>query len=137
MRTTAGAVLLAVALLAPTASGAPAGGTAPARTVTVVLKEWTLRPSVSRVGAGRVTFVVRNAGAIPHELVVLRTTRPRDAIPVKGSTADETGRATEVEELGPGTGRRVTATLRRGKYVLVCNLPGHYRAGQFASLTVE
>jgi uncharacterized cupredoxin-like copper-binding protein len=119
--------------------GAAPGGNAvvPPRTVKVVLSEWKVVPSVKRLQPGKVTFVVRNGGSIPHELVVLGTAKHHHALPLKGAEAAEAGRRGGTEELAPGKTRRVTLTLKRGAYVLLCNLPGHYRAGQYASLTIR
>ena len=112
-------------------------GSGAAPTIKVVLKEWTLTPSTTTVPAGAVTFVVRNSGGIPHELVVVKTSRHHHALPMKGSQAVETGDVGEIEEILPGKTKRVTIKLKPGKYVLLCNLEGHYRAGQYASLTVR
>ena len=140
-RVRAGALAAAAALgvLAGTggASAAPArDATASAARIKVVLTEWKLVPSVVRVSPGRTTFVVRNMGKIPHELVVLRSGRHHHLLPMTGGQASETGLAGEIEEFRPGETRRLTLTLAPGRYVLLCNLPGHYRAGQYAALRV-
>jgi len=134
-----GAVALAAALVGLAAgAAAPArDGTAAAPTVRVVLKEWKVVPSLSRVRPGRVTFVVRNTGTIPHELVVLRTALHHHALRVQGARAVEAGLQGRLEELAPAQTGRIVVRLRRGKHVLLCNLPGHYRAGQYASLSVR
>ncbi len=118
------------------AANALAGSAGPA-TVKVVLKEWSLTPSATTLAAGRVTFAVHNAGGIPHEFVVLRTSRHHHAIPVQGSQAVEAGELGEIEDLTPGATKRLTLRLQPGKYVLLCNLPGHYKAGQYAALRVR
>ena len=126
------AALTAAALVA----NAPAGSTA-APAVKTVLTEWKVKPSVATVRPGPVTFVVRNAGGIPHEFVILRTNRQPRALPMKGSQAVETGEIGEIEELKPGQTKRLTVRLGPGKYVLLCNLPGHYQAGQSAAFRVS
>jgi len=121
-----------------TGAAAARGEQASGTTVKVVLKEWKMVPSVSRcVPRGRITFVVRNTGTLDHELVVLRTSRAPGRLPVKGSGASEAGFQGETPELRPGQRRRLTLRLRSGKYVLLCNLPGHYKAGQFSSFCVR
>ena len=90
--------------------------------------------------AGKVTFVVSNIGKFKHELVILRTSRPADALATKGRKATEAGSRGEVEEFRPPLARRLTLTLRPGRYVLICNLTdhgGHYEHGMFASFTVR
>jgi uncharacterized cupredoxin-like copper-binding protein len=42
-----------------------------------------------------------------------------------------------VEEREPGQSGDLSAELQPGKYVLFCNVPGHFMAGMWAVLTVE
>lgn len=60
--------------------------------------------------------------------------------------AEETGGAAHPEGAGHGSGsdhivpdgtRRDVVDLAPGRYVVLCNLPGHYAGGQSASLTVR
>ena len=118
------------------AAAAPGRVQAPAK-VSVVLKEWKLIPSSTRVAAGKVTFRVKNDGALEHEFVVLRSDSHHHLLKVKGGEAVETGRKGEIPKVVPGQVRTLTLSLKPGKYVLICNLLGHYRAGQFASLRVS
>lgn len=119
-------------------SAAPAAETTPtAATVRVQLKEFKVIPAVPSVRAGRVTFVVRNVGKLAHEFVVLRTNVAPGKLPASGSKAKEVGRVGKTPVFGPGKTRRLTLTLRRGKYVLLCNVAGHYRAGQFIGFRVR
>jgi len=114
---------------APPAETATSGGA-----VSVVLDEWKLVPAQAVVRAGRVTFVVRNDGSMAHEFVVLRSDRRAGGLPVKGGRALEVGLRAEIPGIASGGSKRLTMTLRPGKYVLLCNLLGHYQAGQFAAL---
>lgn len=139
-RTALGAIVPLVLAAAVAAGGGVAGaseGVASAATVKVQLKEWTLTPSAVAVPAGAVTFVVRNAGGIPHEFVIMRTNAHHHVLPMHGSQAAEQGVQGEIEDLAPGKTSRLTVRLQPGKYVLLCNLPGHYKAGQFAALRVR
>ena len=59
-----------------------------------------------------------------------------------GWDVDETGSGTiigkiEQDELGSGKSASATFDLSPGKYVLICNLGGHYRNGMFAGFTVN
>ncbi len=105
-------------------------------TVNIAMKDRSFQASAQTVPAGRVTFVVRNAGTMKHEFVVLRTNRHHHLLPMKSRQASEVGAKGEIEEFAPGRTKRVTLTLAPGKYVLLCNLPGHYKRGQFAALVV-
>ncbi|HTN25323.1 MAG TPA: hypothetical protein VL120_15145 [Solirubrobacteraceae bacterium] len=118
------------------AAPAPAPAVAPAASIGVTLREFTLAPDPSLGRAGRVTFKVANAGAIAHEFVVLRTTRPAASL-LKGKKADETGNVGEVGDVQPGATKTLVLTLKPGHYALICNLPGHYQAGQRADFTVR
>jgi uncharacterized cupredoxin-like copper-binding protein len=107
----------------------------------------TLRANPSAVTAGRVSFVVENRGALPHELVVLTLpaggpgTRPtgtdgrideaQSSGEASASCAEGTG-----DGIAPGSTSWVTITLPPGRYELVCNEPLHYAAGMFDVLTV-
>lgn len=140
MKTRTAAV--ALSLLAALTVGLGTAGATPGRSqapsaVTVVLSEWKLIPSVASVPAGKVTFLARNDGAIEHEVVVLRTDRRPSALPVTGGKAVETGLKGEIARVLPGQEKRLTLSLKPGKYVLICNLLGHYKAGQYAALRVR
>ena len=41
-----------------------------------------------------------------------------------------------VEDIAPGKNKRVTLKLAPGRYVLICNQPGHYSMGLHTSLLV-
>ena len=108
-----------------------------AATVNAKLVEYKMTLSTKQVPAGKVTFVVRNAGQKEHEFVVIRTNREPDALPVKAYKASEEGSQGEIEEFGPGLTKKLTLILKPGKYVLICNIEKHYRRGQFAGLVVR
>jgi uncharacterized cupredoxin-like copper-binding protein len=102
----------------------------------------------SSVAHGTVSFVVTNAGAVKHEMVIL----PMDSTQVAGTRpfgsdakVDEAGSLGEASNSGgsgpgegiePGASSRVTVTLAPGRYELVCNLMGHYVSGMYRQLTV-
>lgn len=115
----------------------PAGRATSVATVSVVLDEWKLVPARTLVRAGRVTFVVRNDGSMTHELVVLRNDRRAGKLPLGNGRALETGRRGRIARIASGTTKRLTLNLRPGRYVLLCNLLGHYQAGQYAALRVR
>ena len=101
--------------------------------------------------AGKITFVVKNAGTMEHEMIVLKTDTPFDQLPVTDAGdppapvttgANKVDEADNVAETGdpnlkPGETRTFTATLAAGHYVLVCNLAGHYQMGMRAPFTVQ
>jgi uncharacterized cupredoxin-like copper-binding protein len=119
-------------IVAPPAGTATSGGS-----VSVVLDEWKLVPSLGAVRSGQITFVVRNDGTMPHEFVVLRSDRRAGSLPVRGGRAVEIGRRGELPRIASKASRQLRLNLRPGRYVLICNLMGHYQAGQFAALRVR
>lgn len=125
------AAISSAGLLAVTASPAD---TASGSAVSVALVEWKLLPGQVTVRAGRVTFVVRNEGTMDHEFLVLRSDRHHHSLKVKGGQAVETGRLGEIPKIPAGTSKRITLKVPPGKYIMLCNMLGHYQAGQFASL---
>jgi uncharacterized cupredoxin-like copper-binding protein len=129
-------LLVAVALAAfaavPLASG---GGTN--ASVNVTLKEFKVIPSVKSVKAGKVTFIVKNTGKVMHEMVVVKSTKAPGSLAGTGKEASEKGSVGEVPDVKAGKGGKLTVTLKPGKYVLLCNLPGHYKAGQYVGFTVK
>jgi uncharacterized cupredoxin-like copper-binding protein len=101
------------------------------------------------VPAGRVSLVAANVGNMTHELIVLPLATGQ-AVGTRTIGADN--RVSEAGSLGEGsrscgagagdgiaagsTGW-VTLQLRPGRYELVCNITGHYRAGMYTELDVE
>ena len=50
---------------------------------------------------------------------------------------DKAGDKGEVSELDPGKSDTLTVDLTPGKYLLICNVPGHYGAGMWTEFTVN
>ncbi|MFN8173667.1 MAG: plastocyanin/azurin family copper-binding protein [Solirubrobacteraceae bacterium] len=134
------AALCAVATLLPAlpAAAQPLDARPASQAVSVRarLVEWAIRRAPAVVPSGRVRFVARNAGVSRHELVVIKTRRRANALG-RGLTVPERGARGEIEEFGPGRTRSMTLRLAPGHYALICNLPGHYRAGMRADLWVD
>ena len=125
-----------VTAAAPAATpSAPAPAPALPHRVGVSLREFKVDATASAAAAGKVTFTVRNTGAVTHEFVVLRTTK-RAASLLKGARADESGNVGETGDLAAGASKTITVNLKPGHYALICNLPGHYTAGQHTDFTV-
>ncbi len=130
---------VATAPVVPAAAAATPAAAAPAaasHTIGVSLKEFSVSPSPTAGAAGKVTFNVRNTGNVPHEMVVIRTPKAAGSL-LKGDVADEAGSVGETGDVAPGAAKTVSLTLKKGHYVLLCNLPGHYKAGQRTDFTVQ
>jgi uncharacterized cupredoxin-like copper-binding protein len=88
--------------------------------------------------AGKVKFAVTNDGTILHEFVVLKTNVAYDKLPVNAKT-HKISEAKSVGEIGnvpKGKTKSKTFTLKKGKYVLACNIAKHYEMGMVAAFTV-
>ena len=132
------ALVTAVVSAGLVVTAAPPADTATSGTaVSVTLEEWKLVPAQVIVRQGRISFVVRNDGTMDHEFVVLRSDVHHHSLKVTGGRAVEKGRVAEIPLIPSGVSKRLTLTVRPGKYVLLCNLVGHYQAGQYAALRVR
>lgn len=120
-----------------TTSEAPAAG---AGAVAVTLgspSEFAMSADPAEVAAGKVTFTVDNKGSILHEMVVVPATGGAESLKQANGEASEDGAPGEVADLGAGKTGTLTVTLPAGKYVLLCNLPGHFAGGMYTDLTVK
>jgi uncharacterized cupredoxin-like copper-binding protein len=131
--------VLAQSVPLPTAARAAVG-------VNVDLKEMTVVADPASVPAGTVTFNAVNSGTIPHELVVLKTDISPELLPARAADPTKVDEAAAgIENLGEiedsvldvsGATGTMTLDLALGKYVLICNVSGHYKAGMFTAFTV-
>ena len=130
---------LAVALLATAAvsvSVLSAGAVTSKPLVAVQVDQFSVFPGTQGAPKGKVRFVVTNIGRNEHEFVVLKTNKPAGSL-LKGNEADESGNVGEIGSVKPGTAKTLNLTLKPGHYALICNLPGHYKTGQFADFYVR
>ena len=122
---------IAAAVLLP-ASAQPSHGPA---VVKYKMTEWDIVPVNAFKSHGplpKVTFVVKNAGKLEHEFVVLRTNVAAGQLARAGAKeAPEKGAVGEIEEIPPGKTKTLTLKLKQGHYALICNLTGHWSSGQF------
>lgn len=93
------------------------------------------------VPAGKVTFVVKNdAIATDHEMVVIKLKHKNDKIPMMSGKhrvdEDKLKSMGEVEDLQAGKTGEMTADLKAGDYLLMCNLKSHFEAGMMSHFTV-
>ena len=56
---------------------------------------------------------------------------------LKGDEASEAGNVGEIPGLAPGATKTLRLTLKAGHYALICNMAGHYMAGQRIDFTVK
>jgi uncharacterized cupredoxin-like copper-binding protein len=131
-----GLAIGSVAVIAVSIGALSAGAVTSKPLVAVQVDEFSVFPGTQGAPKGKVRFVVTNIGTIRHEFVVLRTNKPAGNL-LKGDEADESGAVGEIGGVPPGQARTLNLTLKRGHYALICNLPGHYKTGQFADFYVR
>ena len=91
--------------------------------------------------AGEITFEAINSSKdIVHEMIVAPMPNPVKSLPydVNAQRVDEekAGHLGEVAELAPGAAGALRITLKPGKYLLYCNVTGHYALGMWTEFTV-
>jgi uncharacterized cupredoxin-like copper-binding protein len=91
--------------------------------------------------AGEVEFDVTNLSrSMVHEMIVVAVKSGSETLPydAKKDVVDEDRIADlgEASDLDPGTKKTLKLTLKPGLYRLICNQPGHYKAGMRADFTV-
>ena len=108
--------------------------------IEVILENYTIAPAGSKLAAGAYSLIVRNRDGVPHDVVLIATDLPPDELPTEDIRVNETGldiraRTARIEPYGSGS---LAATLRPGRYVLVCTVPHHYVRDQMvATVTVS
>ena len=138
--------LLAALLAVPLAAGLAACGSTHlavpgGRVIAVTERDFSIHVASRHVAAGAVDFRVTNRGPDAHELIVVRA--PETELPLRtdGITVSEerVAKATvgTLEPGAPGAVRDLHVDLRKGRYVLLCNMSGHFMGGMHAVVVVE
>jgi len=114
--------------------GSPAGGQ------TIGLYEWKVVVA-NTMKSGKSTFTISNFGAMPHELLVFKSDLDPKAYPTDaaGDIKEEGAGVTLVSDgdnIDPMGSQVRAVDLAPGKYVFVCNIPGHFKQGMFTVVTV-
>ncbi len=104
--------------------------------------EFHIKLSAPSTKAGTVAFTVKNAGHLAHQFLVLKTKLAAGNLPVKGTTVNVAKAGKLIggisgAGLRAGASKTVALSLPPGHYVLFCNLPAHYKSGQYAAFTVK
>lgn len=161
MRTSTKSLIAALAAFASAVVlAAGCGGSSPATTTTeaeseaesaggggatfsIALGDFFFSPKNATAKAGPTTISAPNEGSVEHELVLFRTNMNPAKLPTDASggvdeekldqVAEEAGEVSDVEA---GETKSNRFHLKPGKYVIFCNLPGHYAQGMYGTLTV-
>ncbi len=107
--------------------------------VVVGLRSFAISTDPTSVGAGETTFAVTAEDSF-HNFFVLRTDDPEDGLAVAEGIVDlgQYDVAAQIPDgFTPEAGAQtVSADLAAGRYVLICNVPGHYIGGMHTEFTV-
>jgi len=111
--------------------------------IAVTEKDFSIQATPATVKGGLVDFTVSNAGPSAHEFLIFRADQAPDALPTgsDGRVDESSDQITKVldsgDNIAPNGSKVFHAALTPGKYAMVCNLPGHYRAGMHEAFTVN
>jgi uncharacterized cupredoxin-like copper-binding protein len=130
-------VLLGLALTGCGGSSPPAGSST---LVGVNERDFRIATTTSHVSAGVVELRVHNAGPDQHELIVVAERRGGVPLRSDGLTVNEERiQSLEPGSLEPseaGTTRYLRVRLEPGRYLLFCNMAGHFMSGMRTTLVV-
>ena len=105
--------------------------------VAVHMQDYKVILSAATVKAGTVRFGIKNEGGMEHSFELIKADVPFDQLPTADAKAKEDGLVKQVKSLPVGRVTTVTADLVAGKYVVICNVAGHYQLGMRVALKVE
>jgi len=115
-------------------SASPAGGQ------TISLSEWKVVVA-GTIKSGKTNVMITNKGTAPHELLVFKSDLDPSAYPVDAAgDIQEKGTGVTLvsdgDNIDPAGSQARTIDLVPGKYLFVCNIPGHFKQGMFTVVTV-
>lgn len=156
-----------VTVTTPATGGTSTGAEEKGEIVEVELGEsgetYFVKPAQKTVKAGKVTFAVTNGGELYHEFIVYSNSDGTAAGDLPINEEEDEAELVEDSIVGEapyatppivpadkkpgdadhrirsgGWGAELTVDLEPGKYILLCNLSGHYRKNhQYVGFTVE
>jgi uncharacterized cupredoxin-like copper-binding protein len=100
-----------------------------------------VKTSVATAPTGVISFHVTNTSKDTiHEMIVMYMADPTQPLPYVAADSkvdeDKAGDKGEVSELDPGANGTLTVFLKPGKYLLICNVAGHFAAGMWSQFEV-
>jgi len=129
---------LVLGLAVTVAACAPASENIPGDVdVAVRMQDYKVLLSVATAKPGTVRFGIKNEGGMEHSFELIKSDLPFDQLPTADAKAKEDGLIKQVKSLPVGKVSVVSADLAAGKYVVICNIAGHYQLGMRAALTVQ
>jgi uncharacterized cupredoxin-like copper-binding protein len=135
----------AAAASTPSPTAAAIASTAPAPAAaaiapTVALTEWSVTVA-GTVKAGKMSITATNTGVAQHELLIFKSDLAASAYPInKAGNIIEEGAGVSLvsdgENIDPAGSQVRSINLTPGKYLFLCNIAGHFKAGMFTVVTV-
>lgn len=127
------------ATASPIASAAAPSASA-ATGATVSLTEWKVTVA-GTIKSGKTDLTIANVGVAPHELLVFKSDLKPSAYPTDAAgDIKEEGAGVKLvsdgDNIDPAGTQARTVDLAPGKYLFVCNIPGHFKQGMFTVVTV-
>jgi uncharacterized cupredoxin-like copper-binding protein len=100
-----------------------------------------VKVDVTTIPAGTVTFEATNESKdFVHEMLISPIMDDSTPLPYLADEnrvdEDAAGHLGEVSELDPGAKGALTIDLKPGRYILFCNIPGHYVMGMWTLIDV-
>jgi uncharacterized cupredoxin-like copper-binding protein len=136
------AAVLATTILLVVSACASGGHGARSKAAVVRITERDFKITAQRhvLPAGEADLTVANTGPDAHELIVVKEIDSRLPMRSDGLTVNEEAvertTAGALEPGQPGGIRHLDVKLAPGRYVLFCNMSGHYMAGMQTELEV-
>ena len=125
------------------AANTTAAGGGEETTLTIKMGEFFFAPKNVAVKAGATTIEAPNEGSVEHEMVIFKTDMDPGKLPTEanGEVNEEkmdkiAKSAGEIPDVEAGETKSSQFKLTPGRYVMFCNLPGHYAGGMYGTLTV-
>ncbi|HKP18019.1 MAG TPA: hypothetical protein VJT84_06025 [Gaiellaceae bacterium] len=138
-----GALLVAVAVLGVVLGAStawPRSGGSNGRLVYMTVEDFKINAPAS-IRPGRLRLQLHNLGPDSHELLIAPLRAARLPLRRDGLTVDEDAleplHPVEIEAVEEGDTEETDVDLRRGRYVLFCNMAGHYLGGMHRTLVVR
>jgi uncharacterized cupredoxin-like copper-binding protein len=131
---------IAVLLLSGCSAAHHATGAANATVVAVTEADFKIT-APTRLAAGDVVFRVHNRGPDQHEFILVKVKNPQLPFRTDGFTVNE--ESIQNAEPGslvpgqPGATRDLAVHLTPGRYVMFCNMSGHFLGGMHQDLVVQ
>lgn len=116
------AVAMLTVVLAACGGGSSGGSGGSSSSISVTETEFKITPNTFTASPGKVTFSIKNAGTVQHDITV---------------TVNGKNESSPLVNPGQTISWTTTDSLTAGTYQVFCSVPGHKESGMTATLTVK